>query len=149
VALAGGEASRRLTIKMNSIVGKDVTVILKSGTRYDGRLIGIDPSSLTLAMENAVRDGKDSYPLVIIAGDAVSEIILARAEAFDAAEFADFLAKYGGIPRHNIVVHEDTNVVEVYRSIRVSRAGVEGSGPLAQKIYTLYKEYMRRKGAER
>ena len=162
MSAVGGEASRRLTLKINSMLGKDVTVILKNGVRYRGRVAGIDPATLTIALEGAQREGAEgqrqgqkgasdakSAALVIISGSSISEIILAELEVFDAREFAEFLARYGGIARHNITVYPETNVVEVSRSVRVTKTGVEGSGPLAQRIYTLFKEYMRRKGVER
>lgn len=157
MAAVGGEATRRLTLKINSVLGKDVTVVLKSGVRYRGKVAGVDPTTLTMALEGASRENpgqgggknEESLALVIISGSAVSEIILSELEVFDAREFADFLVKYGGIARHNITIYPETNVVEVSKSVRVTKTGVEGSGPLAQRVYTLFKEYLRRKGAGR
>ena len=145
------EAGRRLTLKLNTLLGRRVTVVLKSGVRYEGKLSGMDLSSLTLALEAAVaRDAEGRevgrWPLAIISGGSVSEILLAEETVFDAKEFADFLLKYGNFAPHMIKVYSESNVVEVSRSVRVSEDGVEGSGPLAQKVYSLYREYLRRKG---
>ena len=143
------EAVRRFTVKLNSILGRKVEVTTTSGKRFSGLLAGFDPSSLTLILENAVEDGnpENTIPLVIVSGNVIAEIYAVELSAFKAREFAEFIVKHGGIARHQVRLHDDVNVVEV-GSIRVTENGVEGSGILAQKIYTLYREYMRRKGIE-
>ncbi|GAB6148398.1 Lsm family RNA-binding protein [Stetteria hydrogenophila] len=139
-----GEAARRLTIKLNSLLGKEVTVVLRDGKRYTGKVSGLDAGSLTLALEPA-RDGEgNSWPLAIISGGSISEILVTETSKFNAEEFAEFLIKYGGFAPHSVKVYPESNVVEVSRSVRVTKDGVEGAGPLAQRVYTLYKEYLRR-----
>lgn len=144
---AVGEAARRLTVRLNGLLGKEVTVVLKDGRKYTGKIVGLDVNTLTLALESA-RDGEgNNWPLVIVSGNSVSEILVIETGVFNAEEFADFLIKYGGFAPHTVRVYSESNIVEVSRSIRVTKDGVEGAGPLAQKVYTLYKEYLRRKGA--
>lgn len=142
------EAVRRLTVKLNSMLGKKVSVTTTSGKRFSGVLAGIDPSSMTLILENAVEEGSpdSSIPLVVVSGNVLAEIYASEESLFKAREFAEFIVKYGGIARHQVKLYDDVNVVEV-GGVRVTENGVEGSGILAQKIYTLYREYMRRKGA--
>ncbi len=144
MALAG-EASRRFTFKLNNLLDKNVTVKLVDGTTYRGKLTGIDPSSMSIVLENASSEDR-SHALIVIYGSRISEIIIEESAIFNAREFAEFLVNYGGIAPHMINIYDDLNVVEVARGVRVSKDGVEGTGAMAQKVFTLFKEYMRKKG---
>ena len=140
------ESSRRYTAKFNSLLDKSVLVRLNNGRYYRGRLSGFDLNSMNLVLEVAEDNEGKRWPLVFIGGGYVSEIILEEGSVFDAKEFAEFLVNQGGIGRHLIKVYEDVNVVEVGRIIRVTGNGVEGTGPMAQKVHTIYMEYLRSKG---
>jgi len=143
------EPVRRLYSKLTSLMEKDVTVRLKDGRTYSGRLEGVDPQTLTLALIDAsLGDEGNKLPLVIIKGDVISEIVSMEYSVFDPEEFADFIVKHGGIERHMIRVYKDLGVVEIGRGVRVTKDGVEGSGALAHRAYSLYREYMRHKGVK-
>ncbi|MEM0340514.1 MAG: Lsm family RNA-binding protein [Acidilobaceae archaeon] len=140
------EASRRLYSKLSSLLDKEVSVKLTNGRLYKGKLGGLDFSNLNMILEKAVDSDGRTWPLVFISGTSISEVILEEGSVFDAKEFAEFLAVQGGIGRHLIKIYEDVNIVEIGKMIRVSANGIEGSGPMAQKIHTLYLEYLRSKG---
>lgn len=142
------EASRRLYSKLSGLLDKEVSVRLSNGRVYKGKLGGLDFSNLNMILERAVDSDGRSWPMVFISGSSISEVILEEGSVFDAKEFAEYLATQGGIGRHLIKVYEDINVVEIGKMIRVSANGVEGSGPMAQKIHTLYLEYLRSKGVK-
>ena len=139
------EALRRFASKVNSIIDKKVKVALSNGKTYSGKLYAMDYNNLNLILELAVDNDGNEYPLIIINGSDVVEIILEESGFFDAKEFAEFITRHG-IARHMIKIYEDLGVVEVGRGIRVTKDGVEGAGPLAQRLFTLYREYLRRKG---
>ncbi|MEB3774359.1 MAG: Lsm family RNA-binding protein [Desulfurococcales archaeon] len=140
------EAARRFTSKLNTMLDKVVTVRLTTGRTYKGRLTGFDLNSLSLLLEGAEDSDGNKWPAVIIYGSGVSEILLEEEAVFVAREFAEYLARNGGIGWHLMKVYDDLNILEVAKNVRVTSDGVEGSGPLAQKIYTLYREYLRSKG---
>jgi small nuclear ribonucleoprotein (snRNP)-like protein len=140
------EASRRFTMKLNALLDKVIIVRLTNGRTYKGKLSGFDQSSLSLALEAAVDNEEQNWPIAIIYGPSISEILVEESSIFSAKEFAEFLHRHGGIPPHQIRVYEDINVVEVARSVKVSKDGVEGSGALASRVNSLFREYMRRKG---
>ena len=140
------EATRRFTARLNSLLDKTITVRLTNGRAYTGKLVGFEHSSLSLVLESATDNENKNWPIVIIRGGVISEILVSETAIFDAKEFAEFLVRYGGIPLHQIKVYEDLNVVEVAKSVRVTKNGVEGAGPLAHRLNTLFREYLRRKG---
>ncbi len=142
------EPLRRLTSKILSLMGQEVTVKLRDGRTYKGKLEGIDPQTLTLALLDASEAEGASIPLIIIRGDVISEILAPEYSVFDPEEFADFIVKHGGIERHLVRVYKDLGVVEIGRGVRVTKDGVEGSGALAHRAYSLFREYLRQKGVK-
>ncbi|MCS7106928.1 MAG: Lsm family RNA-binding protein [Acidilobaceae archaeon] len=142
------EPSRRFVAKLNSLLDKNVTVRLSSGRTYKGKLAGFDANSLSMVLESAEDSEGKKWPLVMIGGNALTEVVLEEGSVFDAKEFAEFLVNQGNVGRHLIKVYEDVNVVEVGKIVRVTDSGVEGTGPMAQKVHTLYMEYLRSKGVK-
>jgi hypothetical protein len=45
----------------------------------------------------------------------------------------------------DIKVYEEAGIVTILDKIKVSENGVEGSGPLAQKVYDIYNSYVEKK----
>ncbi|MCE4599212.1 MAG: Lsm family RNA-binding protein [Desulfurococcales archaeon] len=148
MALAA-EASRRFASKLNNLLDKNVVIKLNNGSLYKGKLSGIDVNTLSIALEEVTDSNNNKWPLVILYGGSITEILVEEESIFNAREFAEYLARYGGIGWHLMKVYDDINVLEVAKTIRVSKDGVEGAGPMAQKIHTLYVEYLRTKGASR
>jgi small nuclear ribonucleoprotein (snRNP)-like protein len=140
------EAARRFMAKLNNLLDKNIVVRLNNGRIYKGVLVGFDPNTLSLALEKAIDNEENSWPIAIVRGESVSEILIEQGAIFDAKEFAEFIVKVGNIPAYQVRVYDDINVVEVARSVRVSKDGVEGAGPLAHRLNSLFREYLRRKG---
>ncbi|MGC9209757.1 MAG: Lsm family RNA-binding protein [Acidilobus sp.] len=140
------EPARRFTARLNSLMDRVVTVVTREGKQYTGKLVGFDPSTLSVVLEEVRDQQGSSWPVIIVMGANLSEIRVPESEVFNAKEFAEFLYRFGNIDKSQIKVYEDANVVEVSRNIKVSKNGVEGVGPLAQKINTLFREYLRTKG---
>lgn len=145
MALAS-EPSRRLVAKLNNMLDKNIMVRLSSGKTYKGKLAGFDVNSLNMILEAAEDSEGNRWALVLISGNSISEVILEEGSVFDAKEFAEYLVTQGNIGRHLIKVYDDINVVEVGKIVRVTNSGVEGTGPMAQKVHTLFMEYLRSKG---
>ncbi len=140
------EPARRFTARLNGLIDRVVTAVTNNGKTYTGKLTGFDPSTLSIILEE-VRDSQGtSWPMILIMGSHLAEIRVSESEVFNAKEFAEFLTRFGNIDRSLIKVYDDANVVEITRSVRVTKNGIEGTGPLAQKVNTLFREYLRTKG---
>lgn len=50
-----------------------------------------------------------------------------------------------GLRQSDVKVYDEAGVVVVLDKIRVTEAGVEGSGPLAQKVFDIYNDYVKKK----
>ncbi|MEM4775377.1 MAG: hypothetical protein QW489_03340, partial [Sulfolobales archaeon] len=87
------EATRRLRQELYSLLDRIVVIRLSDGSRYEGKLKGIDIDGLTLhAVLEDVRDSSgNEIPKVFISGSRISEIILKEKAVFNAKEFAAYV----------------------------------------------------------
>jgi small nuclear ribonucleoprotein (snRNP)-like protein len=123
--------------ELNGFVDKTVKVLTTRGTAYDGRLIGFDPATLSISLED-VTVGKEKYSRVIIRGDSVSEILLME-KPFDMRGLSDRLSKM--FP-NMVKYYEDAGFVTVMERIRVTADGVEGTGPMVERVKKVYDQYI-------
>jgi small nuclear ribonucleoprotein (snRNP)-like protein len=138
-------AIRNLISEIAGLVGNVVKVKLVDGTTYEGKLVGIDVGdrlSLHLLLENAKSSAGESYYKVFINGSRVSEIISVQRPAFDPEEFAEFITAKLSLPPGTVRVLKEAKTVLVYDRYKITENGVEGSGGMASKLYSLWEEYM-------
>ena len=131
---AGG---RRFLGELNGFVDKDVKVITTRGTTYDGKLVGFDQATLSISLED-VTLGKEKYSRVIIRGDAVSEILL-KEKPFDMRGLSDRLSKM--FP-NMVKYYDEAGFVTVMERIRVTTEGVEGTGPMVDRVKKVYDQFV-------
>ncbi len=145
------EATRRLRQELYSLLDHVVVVKLSDGTKYEGRLKGLDVDGLTLHMvlEDARDQSGSELPKVFISGGRVSEIILKERALFNAKEFAAYVIERLKVRPDAVRVDEILNVVRLLDRYVVSERGVEGSGPFAEKLYSVWQEYMESKSKPR
>ncbi|MCS7111023.1 MAG: Lsm family RNA-binding protein [Ignisphaera sp.] len=143
-------ASRSLAGELVRLIDKRVLVKLVDGKAYAGRLTSFDQTSLHVVLSDVEGSDGGRYHRVIINGSRISEILVQEQPSFNAEEFASVVSQKLGLRSDVIKVLPDVNAVIIYDRIRVTEAGVEGSGSLAQKVYEIYMEYMesRKKGVK-
>ncbi|AEB96119.1 conserved hypothetical protein [Metallosphaera cuprina Ar-4] len=98
-----------------------------------------------ISLVNAKDGENNTFYKVVINGDVISEIIAKSTPVFDVREFADLLQKSLGLRPGDVKLYEEVGVITVLERIKVSESGVEGSGPMAQRIYDLYNDYVAKK----
>ncbi len=138
-------AVRNLMTELMGLVNNTVKVKLVDGNVYEGKLVGIDVSdrlTLHLLLENAKTGSGEVYYKVFINGSRVSEIIATQKPLFDPEEFASFISSKLNLPPGTVKVIKEAGTVIVYDRYKISENGVEGSGGLASKLYSLWEEYM-------
>lgn len=140
--------TRRIQGDLNALLDKNVIVKLINGKQYIGQLSSFEISPFLISLLNAKDNENNLFHKVILNGSIVSEIILKTAPIFDAREFAEILQRSLSLRPGDIKLYDDVGVVTVMEKIRVTENGVEGTGPMAQRIYDLYNDYIskRKKG---
>ncbi len=134
--------SRKIVGELNALVGRKIAVRLVNGKTYTGTLEAFDHPDMNLILSNVTDDRGDKYIKVIVKGGVISEILVKELPLFDPYEFAQILERELGLRRDAIKVYPEAGVVMVFNSIKVSEHGVEGQGPMANKVYSIYTKYI-------
>ena len=137
--------SRRIAGDLASILDKSVVVKLSNNKTYVGTLSSFEISPFLVALTNAKDESNNVFFKVILNGDFITEIQVKSAPLFDPKEFASYLEKSLGLRPGDIKVYEEVGTVVVLDKIKVTESGVEGSGPMAQKVYDVFNDYIKRK----
>ncbi len=142
-------ATKKLIGELGSMLGKRVLVRLTNGKSYEGILAGFDHPEVNVILLNVHDQDGATYPKVFVRGSVVSEIIAMETPLFDPKEFAEYITRKLNLHVGDAKPYPDAGIVVVLNNIRVSEKGVEGSGPLANKINSLLEEYLEAKRRER
>lgn len=138
-------SSRRVSGDLNTLIDKTIIVKLSNNKTYSGVLSSFELSPFMISLTNAKDNENNTYYKVIINGSLITEILIKNAPIFDPREFAELVAKELNIRSADIKVYEEAGIVTILDKIKVSENGVEGSGPLAQKVYDIYNSYVEKK----
>ncbi len=131
------EASRKFAIELSNMLNRRVRVVSTSGTIYEGLLVGFD-NELNIILADVSTSKNEKYSRVVLLRHAIAEIDLLE-ERLNLRELAKILEKYfPGMVRYV----EEANIVLVGDRIRVTEAGVEGSGPLAKRVKEIYDQFV-------
>lgn len=141
-------ATRRLMSELNSLLDKEVIVKTTDGKTIKGKLYGFDTQTFNILLKNAETDA-GTYPTLLLYAGSIESLAAIEAPLFNPEEFAKLVASKLNIRETDIKVFPEAGVVVVLNSIRISEKGVEGSGPLAHKIYGIFTEYMESRKKER
>ena len=125
--------------ELNIFVGRRVKVDIDNGKQYTGILKGIG-SEFTIILADAT-NGTEKLHRVLISGRHIIEMTLAE-EPFDIQGLAQELA--GMFKPENLKVYEDTGVILVLDRFRVTEKGVEGTGPVADRIRRVWEKYAKK-----
>lgn len=128
---------RRYIGELNGFIDKNVKVVTTRGATYDGKLVGFDPSTLSIVLEDTSL-GNEKFSRVIIRGESVSEVLL-KERPFDMKGLSDRLSK---LFPNMVKYYEDAGFVTVMDRIRVTIDGVEGTGPMVERVKKVYDQYV-------
>ncbi len=139
-------ATRRMFSELNALLDKEIIVTLKTGRTIKGILHGFD-QNLNILLKNAAAEDQ-VYPIMLLYSDAIQSLGAAESPLFNPEEFAKIVSQKLNIRETDIKVFPEAGVVVVLNNVRISEKGVEGSGPLAHKIYGIFTEYIESKKRE-
>jgi small nuclear ribonucleoprotein (snRNP)-like protein len=128
---------RKFGEEVTAFVGKPVIVVTGDGKEYSGTLMGVD-ESLNLVLDKVTGAGENVFK-VALNGSHVKEIKL-TVKPFDFRALAERLNRvFPGL----VQVREDIGVIIVMEKIKVTEKGIDGIGLAADKVKSIYEEYMR------
>ncbi len=123
------------------MLNRKVRVFTVEGSICEGTLLGFNDNMDLVLGDVTIQQGdkKEKYPRMIILRHSINRISLIE-ERLDLRELAKILEKYfPGMVKYV----EEANIILIGDRVRVSEAGVEGSGPLAKRVKEIFDEFLR------
>ena len=142
-----GAAKRSYQKEINTFVNKRVGIVLKDKSKYIGELKGVNPETLTCVLVKAKREGETAeLHRICLNGNQVSEIYLEEAP-FDLSGLKDELEQIFRRPG-DVKVYDEAGLIVVLERVKVSETGVDGSGPVADRVRAIFDRYAKTQTTE-
>ena len=137
-------AMRVFNRELASIVGSTISVATKDGKNFSGTLKGIDQNTLSIVLTEVV-DMKDgtNIPKMFIYGDSIVSFAVAEKEV-SIEGLAKELQKT--FPPGGVKFFPETGVIVVMNKIRITPEGVDGSGPLYERVAAIADDWLKEHG---
>ena len=137
-------AMRAFNRELAAVVGATIEVTTKEGKTYQGTLKGIDQSTLSIVLSDvAVVGGGTNIPKLFIYGSSISAFSVAQKE-ISLEGLAKELEKT--FPPGGVNFYPETGVIVVMNKIRITPEGVDGSGPLYERVAAIADDWLKEHG---
>ena len=136
-------AMRAFNRELAAVVGATVEVVINTGKTYAGTLKGIDQNTLSIVLSDVVADGETSIPKIFIYGSSIITFSVAERE-ISLEGLAKELEKT--FPPGGVQFYPDTGIILVMNKIRISKEGIEGSGPLYERVAVIADDWLKEHG---
>ncbi|MFW9843392.1 MAG: Lsm family RNA-binding protein [Candidatus Thorarchaeota archaeon] len=137
-------AMRSFNRELAAVVGATIEVTTKDGKTYAGTLKGIDQNTLSIVLSEVV-DMKDnsSIPKIFIYGSSIISFSVSEKE-ISLEGLAKELEKT--FPPGGVRFFPETGVIVVMNKIRITPEGVDGSGPLYERVAAIADDWLKEHG---
>ncbi|MHA1576818.1 MAG: Lsm family RNA-binding protein [Candidatus Thorarchaeota archaeon] len=137
-------AMRSFNRELAAVVGATIEVATKDGKTYSGTLKGIDQNTLSIILSEVV-DVKDGskIPKIFIYGSSIVSFSVAEVEV-SLEGLAKELEKT--FPPGGVRFFPETGVIVVMNKIRITPEGVDGSGPLYERVAVIADDWLKEHG---
>jgi small nuclear ribonucleoprotein (snRNP)-like protein len=136
-------AMRAFNRELAAVVGATVEVVINTGKTYSGTLKGIDQTSLSIVLSDVIADGETSIPKIFLYGSSIVSFSVAEREV-SLEGLAKELEKT--FPPGGVQFYPDTGIILVMNKIRISKDGIEGSGPLYERVAVIADDWLKEHG---
>ena len=113
---------------------------------YTGTLAAYDRNTMSLVIHKAEDQDGNKYEKIVIYGQWVQYIIETE-KPFDLKGLADSLSKL--FPPGEVEYIESAGSIMILNKIKVTEDGVQGVGPLAERVQRAFDEFVAEKKAEK
>ena len=136
-------AMRAFNRELAAVVGATVEVVINNGKTYTGTLKGIDQTSLSIVLSDVVADGETSIPKIFIYGSSIVTFSVAEREISLEGLVKELEKTF---PPGGVQFYPDTGIILVMNKIRISKDGIEGSGPLYERVAVIADDWLKEHG---
>jgi len=135
-------AGRSFFRELASLTGSTVTVTTTGSKSFTGEMRGYDPNSLSICLAGAKDSEGKTFHRLIINGSMIEQIVRSE-EPFDLRSLANEIQKI--FPPGEVKYMEDARVIQVLDKIKVTESGVEGTGPLTERVRVIFDKFVKEK----
>jgi hypothetical protein len=136
-------ASKRFNDEFALILDKTVKVVASTGV-YTGRVLAYNPGDYSLWMADVKEEKGEAYSKLFLAGHSILRVEVLETGP-DLSQLAERLNK---LFPNLVVYHKESDTIVVMDRLRVTREGVFGEGPAAERVKRVYEEFMREQRAK-
>jgi hypothetical protein len=136
-------ASKRFNDEFALILDKTVKVVASTGV-YTGRVLAYNPGDYSLWMADVKEEKGETYSKLFLAGHSILRVEVLETGP-DLSQLAERLNK---LFPNLVVYHKESDTIVVMDRLRVTREGVFGEGPAAERVKRVYEEFMRERRAK-
>ncbi len=126
--------------ELADLKGKYITVVTTTGKSFNGLLKAWNPDTFDLCLSN-VNEGKNSYFKVFLRGPIISEILISE-QPFNLRGLALELQERLNLLEADVKLYEDARMIQVLNKVKVTEKGVEGTGPVADRVRVVFEQFM-------
>jgi len=126
--------------ELADLKGKYITVVTTTGKSFNGLLKAWNPDTFDLCLSN-VNEGKNSYFKVFLRGPIISEILISE-QPFDLQGLALELQERLNLLEADVKLYADARMIQVLNKVKVTEKGVEGTGPVADRVRVVFEQFM-------
>ncbi len=136
-------AMRAFNRELAAVVGATVEVAINTGKTYTGTLKGIDQTSLSIVLSDVVTDSGINIPKIFIYGSSIITFSVAEREISLEGLVKELEKTF---PPGGVQFYPDTGIILVMNKIRISKDGIEGSGPLYERVAVIADDWLKEHG---
>lgn len=134
---------RAFNRELAAVVGATVEVAINTGKTYTGTLKGIDQTSLSIVLSDVVTDSGINIPKIFIYGSSIITFSVAEREISLEGLVKELEKTF---PPGGVQFYPDTGIILVMNKIRISKDGIEGSGPLYERVAVIADDWLKEHG---
>ncbi len=126
--------------ELADLKGKYITIVTTTGKSFNGLLKAWNPDTFDLCLSN-VNEGKNTYFKVFLRGPIIAEILISE-QPFDLPALAAVLQERLNLLEADVKLFEDARMIQVLNKVKVTEKGVEGTGPVADRVRAVFDQFM-------
>lgn len=119
---------------------KYITIVTTAGKQFNGLLKAWNPDTFDVCLTN-VNEGKNTYFKVFLRGPIISEILI-NEQPFDLHALAAELRDRLNLLDADVKVFDDARMIQVLNKVKVTEKGVDGTGPVADRVRAVHEQFM-------
>jgi len=143
--MAQSPGARHFFKELASLIGATVVVSTNTGKMLTGKMRGYDPATLSVVLADSHDEKGNLYHRIVVTGHTILEVVKTE-DPFDLKGLAEQLETL--FPPGEVRFLEDARVIVVLNKVRVTEQGVEGTGPLADRIRKVYTRFVEEQDAK-